>query len=171
MALLNSFYKCLLFFSLFLSSFLQQQKKIGKNLQLETGEIFKFGLMGWIGLNPPAQCVNRVRSGWSLRAANRGVSGSPPGSKIGLGAGLAGRVHLAALYLSIYTANVRRDLQGLCGGFLQYLQGKSCNIYRFSLQFLQSVRIAGKICKYYRIFPADIAENPRRVPVNPCKHL
>ena len=36
-----------------------------------------------------------------------------------------------------YTANVCRDLQGLCGGFLQYLQGKSCNIYRFSLQSLQ----------------------------------
>ena len=29
-----------------------------------------------------------------------------------------------------YTANVYRDLQGLCGGFLQYLQGKPCNIYR-----------------------------------------
>ena len=27
------------------------------------------------------------------------------------------------------------------------------------------------ICKYYRVFPADIAENPHRVPVNPCKHL
>ena len=70
-----------------------------------------------------------------------------------------------------YTANVYRDLQGLCRGFLQYLQGKSCNIYRFSLQYLQIAEIAGKICKYYRIFPADIAENPWRVPVNPCKHL
>ena len=70
-----------------------------------------------------------------------------------------------------YTPNVCRDLQGLCRGFLQYLQGKSCNIYRFSLQFLQSVNIAGKTCKYYRIFPADIAENSCRVPVNPCKHL
>ena len=74
-------------------------------------------------------------------------------------------------YLGKYTANVCRDLQGLCRGFLQYLQGKSCNIYRFSLQFLQSVNIAGEICKYYRIFPAYIAENPRRVPVNPCKRL
>ena len=74
-------------------------------------------------------------------------------------------------YLGKYTANVCRDLQGLCRGFLQYLQGKSCNIYRFSLQFLQSVNIAGEICKYYRIFPAYIAENPCRVPVNPCKHL
>ena len=64
-----------------------------------------------------------------------------------------------------------RDLQGHCGGFLQYLQGKSCNIYIFSLQFLQFVNIAGKICKYYRIFHADIAENPCRVPVNPWKHL
>ena len=70
-----------------------------------------------------------------------------------------------------YTANVCRDLQGLCGGFLQYLQGKTWNIYRFSLQSLQIAGIAGKICKYYRIFPADIAENPFRVPVNPCKHL
>ena len=34
----------------------------------------------------------------------------------------------------VYTAKVYRDLQGLCGGFLQYLQGKLCNIYRFSLQ-------------------------------------
>ena len=71
---------------------------------------------------------------------------------------------------SYYTANGTTK-QGLCRGFLQYLQGKSCNIYRFSLQFLQSVNIAGKICKYYRIFLADIAENPCRVPVNPCKHL
>ena len=70
-----------------------------------------------------------------------------------------------------YTANVCRDLQGLCRGFLQYLQGKSCNIYRFSLQYLQIAEIAGKTCKYYMIFPADIAENPCRVPVNPCKHL
>ena len=70
-----------------------------------------------------------------------------------------------------YTANDCKDLQGLCRGFLQYLQGKSCNIYRFSLQYSQIADIAGKICKYYRIFPADIAENPCRVPVNPCKHL
>ena len=27
------------------------------------------------------------------------------------------------------------------------------------------------ICKYYRVFPADIAKKTRRVPVNPCKHL
>ena len=38
-------------------------------------------------------------------------------------------------YINVkYNANVYRDLQGLCGGFLQYLQGKPCNIYRFSLQ-------------------------------------
>ena len=46
-----------------------------------------------------------------------------------------------------YTANVYKALQGLCGGFLQYLQGKPCNIYKlqgniiviigFSLQILQ----------------------------------
>ena len=65
-------------------------------------------------------------------------------------------------------AGIYRDS---AGGFLQYLQGKSCNIYRFSLQYLQIAEIAGKTCKYYRIFPADIAENPCRVPVNPCKHL
>ena len=50
------------------------------------------------------------------------------------------------------------------GGFLQYLQGKPSNIYRIA-------GIAGKICIYYRVFPADIAENPRRVPAIPCKHL
>ena len=53
---------------------------------------------------------------------------------------------------------------GNCRGFLQYLQGKPCNIYRFT-------EFAGKICIYYRVFPADIAENPRRVPAIPCKHL
>ena len=62
------------------------------------------------------------------------------------------------------TANVCRDLQGLCGGFLQYLQGKPCNIYRFSLQSLQS-------CKYYRVFPAILQKTPCRVPAIPCKHL
>ena len=54
------------------------------------------------------------------------------------------------------------------GGFLQYLQGKPCNIYRFT-------KFAGKICIYYRVFPAHIActfaENPCRVPAIPCKHL
>ena len=76
------------------------------------------------------------------------------------------------MYLILmYTANVCWDLQGLCMGFLQYLQGKSCNMYRFSLPYLQIAEITGKICKYHRIFPADIAENPCRVPVNPCKHL
>ena len=58
----------------------------------------------------------------------------------------------------IHTPNICRDLQGLCRGFLQYLQ---------------IAEIAGKICKYCRIFPADIAENPCRVPVilkfNPIK--
>ena len=29
----------------------------------------------------------------------------------------------------MYTANVCKELQGLCGGFLQYLQGKPRNIY------------------------------------------
>ena len=47
------------------------------------------------------------------------------------------------------------------GGFLQYLQGKPCNIYRIA-------EIAVKICIYYRAIPADIAENPRRVPANIC---
>ena len=34
------------------------------------------------------------------------------------------------IYAQTYTANVYRDLQGLCRVFLQYLQGKPCNIYR-----------------------------------------
>ena len=34
--------------------------------------------------------------------------------------------------------------------------------------FTDCREIAGKICKYYRIFHADIAENPCRVPVNIC---
>ena len=32
-------------------------------------------------------------------------------------------------FLLNYTANVCRDLQGLCGGFLQYLQGKYLQIF------------------------------------------
>ena len=39
--------------------------------------------------------------------------------------------------------------------------GKTCNICR---DFLA-------ICKYYRVFPADIAEKPLNHPINPCKHL
>jgi hypothetical protein len=39
----------------------------------------------------------RVELGWYLRGANRGGSGWPSGSKIGLGAGRVGRVDLAAL--------------------------------------------------------------------------
>ena len=52
---------------------------------------------GWIGLNPIPRVQKRVESGWLLRGANRGESGWPSGSKFGLGAGRAGRVHLAAL--------------------------------------------------------------------------
>ena len=62
--------------------------------------------------------------------------------------------------LQMFAGNCRDS----AGGFLQYLQGKPCNIYRFT-------EFAGKICIYYRVFPADIAENPRRVPAIPCKHL
>ena len=50
---------------------------------------------------------------------------------------------------------------GWLGGFSAISAGKTCNI----------CRDFPAICKYYRVFPADIAENPRRVPVNPCKHL
>ena len=63
------------------------------------------------------------------------------------------------------TANVYRNLQGLCGGVV-------CNICRENPVIFTDCRgIAGKICKYYRVFLANIAENPRRVPVNTCKHL
>ena len=48
-------------------------------------------------MNPIPGVKKRVESGWYLRGANRDVSGSPSGSKIGLGAGRAGRVDLAAL--------------------------------------------------------------------------
>ena len=39
--------------------------------------------------------------------------------------------------------------------------GKTCNI----------CRDFPAICKYYRVFPADIAEKPLNHPVKPCKHL
>ena len=52
---------------------------------------------GWIGLNPILLVKKRVESGWYLRDTNRGGSGWPSGSKIGLGAGRVGRVDLAAL--------------------------------------------------------------------------
>ena len=46
-------------------------------------------------------------------------------------------------------------------GVYRVIKGVSCNIYwDFSA-----------ICKYYRIFPADIAEKPLNHPVNPCIHL
>ena len=74
-----------------------------------------------------------------------------------------------------YTANVYRDLQGLCRGFLQYLQGKPCNIYRFICN-------PPAICKFFPAIPLQsvnitgfslqiLQKTPRRVPVNPCKHL
>ena len=57
-------------------------------------------------------------------------------------------------------------------GFTGTLRGLFCNIFRENPAIFTDCRgIAWKICKYYRVFPADIAENPRRVPVNPCKHL
>jgi hypothetical protein len=93
--------------------------------------------------------------------------------------GVATINHLTYQNINVSTlqmfAGIYRDLQGLCRGFLQYLQGKPCNIYRFSLQYLQIAEIAGKIVKYYRMFPADIAENPcrycRKPLQSPCKSL
>ena len=59
-------------------------------------------------------------------------------------------------------SNVYRDLQGLCRGFSA----------RENPAIFTSCRgIAGKICIHYKVFPEDIAKKPRRVPVNPCKHL
>ena len=56
--------------------------------------------------------------------------------------------------------------------FTGTLRGVFCKICREnSVIFTDCRGIAGKICKYYRVFPADIAWNPCRVPVNPCKHL
>ena len=62
--------------------------------------------------------------------------------------------------LQMFAGNCRDS----AGGFLQYLQGKPCNMFRFT-------EFAGKICIYYRVFLAVIAENPRIVPAIPCKHL
>ena len=57
-------------------------------------------------------------------------------------------------------------------GFTGTLLGVFCNICRESpVIFTDCSGIAGKICKYYRVFSADIAENTCRVPANPCKHL
>ena len=55
-------------------------------------------------------------------------------------------------------------LQGFTGwlrGFSAISAGKTCNI----------CRDFPAICKYYRVFPADIAEKTLNHPVNPCKHL
>ena len=61
-----------------------------------------------------------------------------------------------------YTANVYRDLQGLCGGVSTISAGKNPVI------FTDFPCNPPAICKYYRVFPADIAENP---PKSPCKSL
>ena len=46
-------------------------------------------------------------------------------------------------------------------GVYRVIKGFFCNI----------CRDFPAICKYYRVFPADIAEKPLNKPVNPCKHL
>ena len=46
-------------------------------------------------------------------------------------------------------------------GVYRVIKGVFCNI----------CRDCPAICKYYRVFPADIAEKPLNHPVNPCKHL
>ena len=47
-----------------------------------------------------------------------------------------------------YTANICRDLQGLCRGFLQYLQGKSVNICStFGLKEMQWENFIEKVGK------------------------
>ena len=76
----------------------QQQKKNRKKSAIEKRSNVLIRVdKGWIGLNPIPRVQKRVESGWLLRGANRGESGWPSGSKFGLGAGRAGRVHLAAL--------------------------------------------------------------------------
>ena len=62
--------------------------------------------------------------------------------------------------LQMFAGNCRDS----AGGFLQYLQGKPCNIYRFT-------EFAGKICIYYRVLPADIEKNSAeslQFPANIC---
>ena len=52
-------------------------------------------------------------------------------------------------------------------GFTGTLRGDFCNISRENPVIFTDCRgIAGKICKYYRVFPTDIAEIP---PQSPCK--
>jgi hypothetical protein len=50
-------------------------------------------------------------------------------------------------YSSQYTANVYRDLQGLCGGFLQYLQGKPCYIYRLQGNLIVIIGFSWRFCR------------------------
>ena len=74
----------------------------------------------------------------------------------------------SAKSMNMYTANVYRYLQGLCRGFSAISAGKPCNIYRLQGDCRE---IAGKICKCYGVFPADIVEKLFNHPINPCKHL
>ena len=57
-------------------------------------------------------------------------------------------------------------------GVYRVIKGLFCNIcWENPVIFTDFPCNPPAICKYYRVFPADIAENPRRVPVNPSKHL
>ena len=86
---------------------MQQQQKYRKRSAIEERSNVLIRVdKGWIGLNPIPRVQKRVESGWLLRGANRGESGWPSGSKFGLGAGRAGRVHLAALiYIHVYRSS------------------------------------------------------------------
>jgi hypothetical protein len=54
-------------------------------------------------------------------------------------------------------------------GFTGTLSGVFCNICRENpVIFIDCRGIAGKICKYYRVLPADIADKPLQ---SPCKSL
>ena len=63
------------------SILLQQQKKIGKNLQLEKGEIFDSGWQVESGWTHQPNVWWQVGAGWTLWDANRGGSGWPLGSQ------------------------------------------------------------------------------------------
>ena len=90
---------------------------------------------GWIGLNPIPRVQKRVESGWLLRDANRGESGWPSGSKFGLGAGRAGRVHLAALISTELDSQISTELGGK---YLVFESSRSVKMRGFSFLSLHA---------------------------------
>ena len=106
---------------------------------------------GWIGLNPTSRIKKRVESGWSLRVANRGGSGSPPGpqGRVRGGSGWSGSYGRTMWYISFEKAWISVALQH--SSKKTFIQEKTMNSFICSVIHKNIKKSSVKSCWAFKI--------------------